>query len=101
MKKQPFKNQLISLFRNLKIKIQSIGDNVIHVLSGVLKSCLITVDRSRLSISNLQQRTSTIKISLDFPVNYSIETFLYKLFKYHFINEVEYLKMCNQWQKTL
>lgn len=95
MKKEPFKNLLLRFFRKCGIKYVSINGAGVIINSPFMHGFVFRPDRNYCCVSTLVNRLDAININ--FCVNYSIETLLYKLYKHALINEKLYSELLKKW----
>ena len=69
------------------------GSNNLTITSGVLKSTMLVIQNTRVAVHNyLNFESDTVKLDYNIEVRYSIEVFLYKLYKFAIIGEADYKK---------
>nr|WP_199158757.1 hypothetical protein [Pedobacter sp. ASV2] len=94
-KKEAFFNILLRYLREKNLTVKTINSTYISVTSGLLGGLTFIADKCRVKV--FKQLTNhdfkKVNISIDISVNYSIETLLYKLFRFEFINETAYTKL--------
>ncbi len=96
MKKQPFKNLLLRFLRKCKLTYRTINGGVL-ITGRYLDGIHVVPDRTRVYLSNMKLRDDRLR--LDILVEYSIQVFLYKLFKFGLITEVIYYELLTSWEK--
>ncbi|RQO68515.1 hypothetical protein DBR40_19940 [Pedobacter sp. KBW01] len=97
-KKEAFYNILTRALRNLNFEFTTVNSSYVSVTNGMLNGCTFKPNGNRVSVVKTRNDWDKVHISLDIEVNYSFETFLYKLFKFHIINETIYSKILKSLQ---